>query len=312
MKKYLFSLLFVFLCSYPAWACLNGETKTLKDGTILYEDFEGFVPHGHFWGGIEDRERLLRSLEKQYQETKDIDYLSDKGYVLITLGRYQEAIDLYKKIEAVQPNRYSTASNMGTAYELIGNDAEALHWIEKSIAINSKSHEHSEWIHVNILKAKLKGKNAYTSKFLVGTDFGNGKLPVSSLSKKELYALREQLYYQLNERISFVTPKDVVVAQLLFDLGNISYLYSDKDDAMEDYKMAQEYGFESPLLKERMTLHSTSIIGVAEKKIISEAKFQTKSIRIFQSIETLISVFALMFSAVLILIFRKKIFLILR
>jgi hypothetical protein len=57
------------------------------------------------------------------------------------------------------------------------------------------------------------------------------------------------LYYQLNERVSFVKPKDKIVAQLLFDLGNISYLMREKEEAAETYKLAKEYGFNKPVLK---------------------------------------------------------------
>ena len=87
----------------------------------------------------------------------DLDYLSDKGFVLIISGRYSEAIDLYLQIEKLEPNRYSTASNIGTAYEMIGENEKALHWIKRAVAIDPASHDNSEWIHVNILEAKIHG-----------------------------------------------------------------------------------------------------------------------------------------------------------
>lgn len=312
MKKYLLSLVFGFILSTPSFACLNGDTLELTDGSMLYQDYEGFVPYGHRFRDNEGLNEILLSLEKGYKETKDLNYLSDKGLILIIQGKYQEAIGLYKRIEKLEPNRYSTASNIGTAYELIGNNSEALKWIEKAVEINPNSHYGSEWIHVNILKAKIKGDKYITSNFLIGKDFGNKKNPLSDLSKEQLYVLRKQIYYQLNERVSFVKPKDKIVAQLLFDLGNVSYLLGDKEDAVEDYKIAKEYGFDQPILKERLTLYSSPVIDNVERKVVKEVKYQTKPIRRAQLMGLFVSVFAFIFSCLIVFKFRKKIFLMLK
>jgi len=308
MMKYFLSLTFGLLFSIPIFACLNGETLKLEDGTTLYEDYDGWIPYGHNFGGDQELNEILLSLETGYNETKKIEYLSDKGLILIIQGKYQEAIDLYKKIEKLQPDRYSTASNMGTAYELIGNNEEALRWIEKSVKINPSSHFNSEWIHINILKAKIKGEKNITSQFLIGKDFGKETLPKSNMGRKDLYAFREELYYQLNERISFVKPKDKIVAQLLFDLGNTSYLFGDKEDAMEDYKLAKKYGFDDPILEKRIKLYAPKVIDKVEKKVVQEVKFQTKPTRRSHLIGIIISFFALIFSGLIVFIFRKKIF----
>ncbi|NPA08108.1 MAG: tetratricopeptide repeat protein [Chlorobi bacterium] len=308
MRKYFFSVLFGVLFSVPAFGCLNGETLHLEDGTILYEDYEGYVPYGHYFTNTEELNKILLSLEKGYKETGKLNYLSDKGLILIIQGKYKEAIELYKKIEKEEPNRYSTASNIGTAYELIGNNAEALRWIEKAVKINPNSHYGSEWIHINILKAKMKGGKLINSRFLIGNDFGNGKFPESEREDKELFVLRKQLYYQLNERISFVKPKDKIVAQLLFDLGNISYLMREKEEAAETYKLAKEYGFNKPVLEERLALYTPPVIDHVQKKAIKEIKFQTKPIRRTELISFCIAIAYLLFSGVIVFVFRKKIF----
>ncbi|WBV61177.1 tetratricopeptide repeat protein [Chryseobacterium camelliae] len=307
MRKYFFSLIFGVLCSIPVFACLNGEILQLEDGSVLYEDYEGFVPYGHQFVGDEELMRILASLETGYKETGKVEYLSDKGLILIIQGKYQEAIDLYKKIEQLQPNKYSTASNLGTAYELTGNNSEALKWIEKAVKINSESHFRSEWIHVNILKAKIKGEKNITSKFLIEQDFGNGKYPVSDLDKAELFKLKEMVYYQLNERVSFVKPKDKIVAQLLFDLGNISYLSGEKEEALETYKMAKEYGFDLPVLEERMKLHSLPAVDNLKRNATGEIKHQTEPTRKAYLMGMFVSVFALIFSGLIVFRFRKKI-----
>src|SRR5688500_12309041 len=120
MNKIITILLLATVFYGRSFACLNGETKVLKDGTMLYADREGnHVPFGHDFYNI-PFEYVLKQLDSLYKATKDPDYLSDRGYILILLKKYDEAIKLYLEIEKIQPNRYSTASNIGTAYELNG------------------------------------------------------------------------------------------------------------------------------------------------------------------------------------------------
>jgi len=236
------------------YGCLNGESKILKNGELIYEDSQGNVPFGHDFGGRESYENTMKELDSLYKITGDFDYLSDKGLVLILLKRYKEAIDLYLDIERQAPGRYSTASNIGTAYELVGESEYALKWIRRAVEIDSTSHYNSEWIHVRILEAKIKGDDYITSQHLLDTDFGEQGYPTSSLTEEGLRRLLKAVYYQLNERVSFVEPTDKVVAELMFDLGNIAFLLKDYEDALSDYNLAFKYGYSGKLLNDRMEL----------------------------------------------------------
>jgi tetratricopeptide (TPR) repeat protein len=251
MKQILITTILTLLFFVKTLACLNGDSKVLKDGTTLYEDREGSVPYGHYFYK-DDFEDGIKQLDSLYITTKDIDYLSDKGLLLILLERYEEAIKLYLEIEKIKPNRYSTASNIGTAYELIGQNENALKWIKKSLELDPKSHNNSEWIHVKILEAKIKGEQFYTATFLLNTEFGSDTLPRSHMTKQQLQDLSDALYYQLNERISFVKPKEKIVAQLLFDIGNIAFLLGNYYDASADYEQAKLYGYAGQLIKQRI------------------------------------------------------------
>ena len=252
MKGILIIPILALLFLNKTFACLNGESMVLKDGTFLFEDREGNVPYGHIFNGDEGFNVGIKQLDSLYKKTKDLDYLSDKGLLLILLKRYDEAVKLYLDIEKLEPNRYSTASNIGTAYELIGQNEKALFWIKKSVEIDPKSHKSSEWIHVKILEAKIKGQEFYTSSFLLNTEFGIETNPISKLNKDELEKLSDGLYYQLNERVSFVEPKEKIVAQLLFDLGNIAFLLNNYSDAVADYEQAKTYGFTGELIEQRI------------------------------------------------------------
>ena len=64
--------------------------------------------------------------------------------------------------------------------------------------------------------------------------------------------LRDAIYYQLNERVSFIKPENDIVALLLFELGNLCILTADVENAILNYKMAKSYGYENPVMDSRL------------------------------------------------------------
>lgn len=260
MNKLKFFVIVLVLFSLKTFACLNGETKILKNGAYAYQDYDGINPQGHnFFEG--DFPKLIIELDSLYKKTKDLDYLSDKGYLLIVLGKYDEALRLYLNIEKIKPNRYSTASNLGTLYELMGENQKAYNWIKKSIAINPKSHEGSEWLHLKILEAKIKNLKDVSGQFLINTNFGISREPKTKLSKNEIEKLAQWIYFQVNERMSFIEPKDKIISILLFELANLAELLGKNSSALETYRTARKYGYEGDLIVERMINSSQSEIN---------------------------------------------------
>ncbi len=251
-------ILFLVLLQH-SFACLNGETKKLKNGAFIYEDHDGVIPYGHDFY-IDNFPKLIRELDSLYTATRDIDYLSDKGYVLTIQGKYQQALQIYFKIEQLEPNRYSTASNVGTIYELLGDYQKALFWISKAIRLNPKSHMGSEWLHLKILEAKIGGTKYVNSNFLLNTNFGNLEEPTSTLSKAQRKALINSLYFQLNERLSFIKTEDPIIGILLFELGNLVFLEKNYHDAKQIYYKARDYGYDTLPLRERIDLASNMLL----------------------------------------------------
>lgn len=251
MNKFKAFVIFLVLISFKSFACLNGETKVLKNDAYAYIDYDGINPQGHnFFKG--DFPRLIIELDSLYKKTKDLDYLSDKGYLLIVQGKYNEALKLYLNIEKIKPNRYSTASNLGTLYELMGENQKAYNWIKKSIAINPNSHKGSEWLHLKILEAKIKGLQNISGQFLINTNFGTSNEPRTKLSKKQIDELAQSIYFQVNERMSFIEPKDKIISILLFELGNLAELLGEHNSALETYRTARKYGYDGDLIVARM------------------------------------------------------------
>ncbi len=253
MNKFKVFVIVLVLISFKGFACLNGDTKVLKNGVELYYDEHELIPTGHEFN-VENFSKLIQDLEDEYKKTNDIDYLSDKGYVLIISGKYQEALKLYLEIEKIKPNRYSTASNLGTLYELMGENQKAYEWIKKSIQLNPESHKGSEWLHLKILEAKIKNLKEVSGEFLINTTFGLERIPKTKLSKAQLEELYKALYYQLNERITFIKPKDQVISVLLFELGNIAIINKDYLSASQIYELSKKYGFQDELINKRTIL----------------------------------------------------------
>ncbi|QOG02798.1 tetratricopeptide repeat protein [Flavobacterium sp. MDT1-60] len=272
MNRFRALVVVLLMVSFKSFACLNGETKILKNGAYVYIDHRGLVPHGHHFSTSEFPE-MIKQLDSLYKKTNDIDYLSDKGYVLIVQKKHDEALKLYLNIEKIKPNRYSTASNLGTLYELMGENQKAYNWIKKAIEINPESHNGSEWLHLKILEAKIKNLPNVSGQFLINTNFGTTGVPETKLSKEDIDKLVNEVYFQVNERMSFIEPKDKIISILLFELGNLVQLKGEHENALQIYRTAREYGFDGDLIVARMIISAQGKGEYYRKKTI---EFGTK------------------------------------
>lgn len=253
MKKHLilaFSITIGICCT--AYSCINEET-ILLDGSIVEKPYEVMeMPKGIKIDKYrKDYEKSMKELYDYWKTNGDIAYYSDYGVALIYLGEYEKAKSVFVDIDKLQPGRYSTAANIGTIYELLGMNDSAYYWINRGLEINPLSHDSSEWVHLNILRAKMKGGKYLESKYLIGTDFGDGEKPITKLSDKELKKLMQSLFYQVKERMTFIKPKNQIIGQLLFEMGNITALRNNIKAALLYYKMAWDYGYDSSVFKKR-------------------------------------------------------------
>lgn len=297
MKKLNLILILFLISNLNSFACLNGESKKLKNGGYLYMDHDNRLPFGHNFFDNQF-EKMKFELDSLYKQTKDVAYLSDKGLILILQKKYKEALDLYFGIEKTNPNRYSTASNIGTIYELIGENRKALEWINKSIQINPKSHKESEWLHSKILEAKINGEKFYTCDFILGANFGNEKIPITKLNKTEIDKLYKSIFFQLNERLSFIKPKEKIVAMLLFELGNLSIIRKEFRNAKEIFEKAKEYGLESDLLNKRVKFVNDNL---KTKKIDTQKKVEKTDFK-----KTTMLIVGIILSIILIIVILKR------
>ena len=246
------ALLACALLAPPARACLHFiEDKppapvalTLKERLLRHEGqsvWQGRVAH---WQPIADREWDFRSQNN---------YAASLAHV----GRYQDALQRLHTIERVLPGHPFTAYNLATVYELKGDLPRALKWVKTGVARekNTASRhalDKTEWLHVRILEARMRAQLAPESlgaQSIAGLDFGRQTEPQTPIvtardADGQPYSPGDvslALFEQTHERLEFVPAPDPVVADLLFDLANLSYA-DEPEQAREVLEMALQYG----------------------------------------------------------------------
>ena len=247
-------VLIAFLAvSLPIRACIN-ETGTNRRG----ERIDPFVRAGQRLqpllvtpttkaASITWSKHVIETARKQ----PSFDSLNDLAVVLIRFGRLPEAVRLLQFLERKYPDHYETAANVGTAYELMGRNEDALNWILEGIKRNPEDHYGTEWLHVQILKGKLGQLPKPTPGLsILNLDFGNdamprrpARLPVGNTGKQlSLYEVGLAVRYQLIERIQFVSAPDPTIASLVLDWANLELLAGTVESADVLYDAAVRYG----------------------------------------------------------------------
>jgi hypothetical protein len=192
------------------------------------------------------RKEYLSLYNKSKQVQVDFKLLSDYAWMLAKRGEFSTAKlileDLYKKY----PNEYNINANLGTVYELLGNNVKALSFIQKAIAIDKHSHHGSEWIHENILlkkNNKLDDSKDLLNMYNLHSKFEENRTgALSSKSIDSLVKYREifstpysadelsplhrdtlmiHLAYQLHERMMFIGGKDEIMAALMLTFTDL-------------------------------------------------------------------------------------------
>ncbi|CAN5492939.1 hypothetical protein BH11PSE11_BH11PSE11_30230 [soil metagenome] len=245
IKPFLFLIGWTMMAG-SACACINNYEKT--DAYLQRPD------------PAEARARSS-ALEKKYKSNPTQEAANDYAVSLMYVGQHQKAIAILEKSEKAKPGAFRIASNLGTAYELSGNDAKALVWIKEGIKRNPNDHQGTEWLHVKILEAKLAARSSpdwLLKNRVLGIDFGTGPQPdmpfqlaVDFLgNKKNLPDMEIALKYQLTERLKFVNPPEPVVGDLFFAWGDLSYLLK-MDTFTSHYESALRFGVKNSKLVEQ-------------------------------------------------------------
>lgn len=175
------------------------------------------------------------------------------------------AIALLLQAEENAPGKYSTAANLGTAYELAGDNEKALRWITEGIARNKDSHEGTEWLHQRILQTKVllaTDPKYLTSHRIIPLPerFEAETLVEVGGTERSIKQIAQAIHYQLRERIVFVKPPDPIVADLLFTYAEIIAHTVVVESALSLLELSQQYGFaDAPHLQETIRRYRSII-----------------------------------------------------
>jgi tetratricopeptide (TPR) repeat protein len=245
MKAILCSLI-LFLAPASAWSCINKAGTKYGGGSGDPRSFD------FGWMSLQNSLKMNlppegAQMEANLRGATNFNDRNDYAVALMYLGRNQETVALLKRLEEEQPGEYFVAANLGTAYELSGNNEEALQWITEGIKRNPKSHEGTEWLHARILDAKIARQKdpVFFEKHSV-LELEPGKIGASiTVGKLTMAAkdLADAIVHQLGERLQFVKPPDPAVASLLYDYAAIEAATQSMESARHILKMATDYGY---------------------------------------------------------------------
>jgi len=190
-----------------------------------------------------DGERMEAELRSATGFTNRSDYC----VALMYLGRSQEAVTRLEQLEREQPGHYYIAANLGTAYELAGNNAKALHWIREGMKRNPDSHGGTEWLHARILETKLaleKDPHHLRTHSVLELHPASINEEIAIDGQRMSAAdVRTAIEYQLIERMQFVKPPDAVVASLIYDYAAIDAVGNSLESARKVIQLAITYGY---------------------------------------------------------------------
>ncbi len=310
------SLLFLFftISLSKLFACGNEYYEVQKtvpnknsklDIVALFRSKGDFVPYwtnGFLWDGADDgrwtfpekfreagikldNEWEINWVDIQTALDKKVDYkmLSDYAWNEVKFGDRENAVRLLEILNKEHPGEYNIVANLGTAYEVIGKNKEALALLRKAVAINPQSHYGSEWIHIKILEQKVAKSPDYRQILDLKADNNYTDWLAGKVYNKELKpdSLMVQLAYQLHERIGFVKAPDPIVGQLVKDFGDLVALTHSKTEAIQFYNYA--IGYDSSVIisaDERKNIVPVTDEARKEETVSTEKKKSGKLIYI--------------------------------
>lgn len=280
--KFLAAVLTVSLAgSLPSSACIN-ETGTTRSGQqvdLMNYGGDRLKPYLITPTSQANTVEWSKYVVEDVKKRPSPDNLNGLAVVLIRFGRLPEAIKLLQHLEKVDPGRYEFAANMGTAFELMGRNEDALKWIREGMKRNSDAHHGTEWLHVRILEHKL-GRRAKpsTGRSILSLDFGIGAVPTRPVNLPmdnrgrpvSLFGLGHALRYQVTERIQFVAAPEPIVAGLLLDWANLELLAGTLESADVIYDAALRYGSTDRQLIALRKAEIKRVLAAAKGKGVTE------------------------------------------
>lgn len=275
MKPTFFAVL-ILMSSVKAFACLN-EYNVNARGQV-YERYEG-LPIFYRTFDLAHSQKIVDQID--LADTDDIDFkdFSDVGVHLARLGKYKEALDIFIWLNDKHKDEYRIVSNLGTLYELNGQIDSAYKYIEKGLKLNPDSHMGSEWVHLSILEAKknIEKDGDWLLKNQVLNLNLTDTVGLYTKAHDKIMLAIWQIGHQLEERVPFTPDSDLLLANVLLELGELLEIHVSIENAYVAYKMAAHYDKENKLgAKEKIENLMPLFEKYGFKKSVFEEHFPPK------------------------------------
>lgn len=226
-----------------------GSNLSQKKEKVLSNGYTIDYGHSVFLGAIDnylyqfpkgDYSQSFHELDSIFQIDPNVDYLKEIAFIYTGLGDFEKALNIYSKIEKLEPFLYTTASNVSFVYEYMGEYRKALTWFDKAKAIQPKNSAKSDFIRLKILEAKIKGDDFIKKakgNFYTAVNFGKGDLPIAP-KDISLIDLKRALEEQISHQLPFSEPIRPLLGALYFELANIEAILEDAKvgSIIADYK----------------------------------------------------------------------------
>ncbi len=230
-------LLLAVLITTGTHACINMSQRVPG---VMIEDVE-FYNIGDVEVDKDSVMAFIRTKEERCAGHADRE-CNDLVIAYLFTRQFTTALQRSTRLVAMYPKDYSIVITHAAALELNGMIREAIPFMEQAIALNSKSHKGSEWIHLNILRQRINGEAAVSPWALIGMDLRPDSLPTKPDSV-DLREMVKQLHYQVNDRLFFEPENDPLFGALVFAYADLLYLNGYHNQAKREYERALSYGF---------------------------------------------------------------------
>src|SRR5688572_25394835 len=212
MRKAVLLITSVLLLN-TSFACLN-EYHISRRGV---SSIDHFAMDDIYFVKDFDKTELEKDLAKLIADSavnkRSLSYYKNNIAVkLIKLGRNDEAMAILEELYRSNPREYNIVVNLGTLYELLGQNQRALEFIKNAVSLYPGSHHGSEWFHVKVLEYKLKNRKEDQ---VPGDDI----LDIRNV-KKEISQMAMGVAHQFKERIPFTPVPNLMMAKLLMEYGD--------------------------------------------------------------------------------------------
>jgi tetratricopeptide (TPR) repeat protein len=221
-------------------ACI-WDSDTLRDELQSNPDsfdlITGQFPH-HGKGYYEHRVRRLTEELKQHPE--DVIRRNDLGVALLKLGRFDESLAEFERIEEIEPGRYETLANLGVLYKKRGEFDKAVDRLERALAMRPEGHLGIGDYYVRLARY-LQQQDAPPQKSFLGYSYE--RFTAIGGPRAEEFELDFEMIY---ERMPKLVEADRTFADGMLVLGDVFARQRDLNFALWAYVRAEMLGHPNP------------------------------------------------------------------